>query len=113
MRKSQQRQSRKRCSKINRLMAGHRKLKRWWLAMVRDPLLRMGCNSRPNRAKRLEILTSGRKESPVYRRTHPDWNMMAELPFPPPPLAITRLQAEMEEDKKALMAMFTVPLSPI
>ena len=53
MRKSQQIRSRKRQSQLRRKQAGHRRIKRIWMAIVVRPLLAKRQNTRSNRLARI------------------------------------------------------------
>lgn len=61
MKKSQQATSRRRSAMIHRRQAKNRKLRRWWKAMIVEPLKAERQDSRANRIARLEMLTGGRK----------------------------------------------------
>jgi hypothetical protein len=83
MRKSQQMTSRQRSARTYRKQAQNRKLRRWWKAMIVEPLKRISCNTRIYRSRRLEATLAGKSTNPIMRRVRPDWNKMPAANWPP------------------------------
>lgn len=82
MRKSQQQASRKRSARISRKQAENRKLRRWWKAMIVDPLMRCDSNNRTNRQIRLRAVTNRKTPPAIYLRNRPDWTRARQMGMP-------------------------------